>query len=258
MQTELSRQFYKRYGTLQKPQLSFPLRSSLQTLFSLWARAQHAADSGENESYSCCQHIYSKQAKCKCGKLHTKHRHRYGGATPGMGLRRGCDQSKHTFNYHSANTYEDLWLRVSRKSVVAVPMEVAPRARSCRVKGQRTLNRMRQPQNTSLHDFLSILSEAVGEKQIIFSISSVHRSFELHLVPLFPILNSSASKALFMLLTSMNSHYFPAIRALSKEAHNLFAKFRIEKDPRRSWCNQYSKTASMFEFSHLFLRCWPA
>ena len=70
-----------------------------------------------------------------------------------MGLRRGCDQSKHTFNYHSANTYEDLWLRVSRKSVVAVPMEVAPRARSCRVKGQRTFNRMRQPQNTSLHDF---------------------------------------------------------------------------------------------------------
>ena len=61
-----------------------------------------------------------------------------------------------------------------------------------------------------------------------------------------------------MLLTSMNSHFFPAIRALSKEAHNLIAKFRIEKDPRRSWCNQYSKTASMFEFSHLFLRCWPA
>ena len=91
-----------------------------------------------------------------------------GGATPAVGLRRGCDQSKHTFNYHSANTYEDLWLRVSRKSVVAVPMEVAPRARSCRVKGQRTFNRMRQPQNTSLHDFLSILSEAVGEKQINF------------------------------------------------------------------------------------------
>ena len=34
------------------------------------------------------------------------------------------------------NTYEDLWLRVSQKSVVAVPMEVAPRARSRRVKGQ--------------------------------------------------------------------------------------------------------------------------
>jgi hypothetical protein len=25
-----------------------------------------------------------------------------GGATPGVELRRGCDQSKHTFNYHSA------------------------------------------------------------------------------------------------------------------------------------------------------------
>ena len=44
------------------------------------------------------------------------------------------------------NTYEDLWLRVSRKSVVAVPMEAAPRARSCRVMGQSTFNRMRQPQ----------------------------------------------------------------------------------------------------------------
>jgi len=31
-----------------------------------------------------------------------KHRRRYGGATPAVGLRRGCDQSKHTFNYHSA------------------------------------------------------------------------------------------------------------------------------------------------------------
>jgi len=44
------------------------------------------------------------------------------------------------------NTYEDLWLRDSRKPVVAVPMEVAPRARSCRVESQRTFNRMRQPQ----------------------------------------------------------------------------------------------------------------
>ena len=48
--------------------------------------------------------------------------------------------------------------------------------------------------NTIFHDLLSILSEAVGEKQINFSIPSVHRSFELPLVPLFPILNSSASK----------------------------------------------------------------
>ena len=193
MQTELSRQFYKRYGTLQKPQLSFPLRSSLQTLFSLWARAQHAADSSENESYSCCQHIYSKQAKCKCGKHHKKHRHRYGGATPGVGLRRGCDQSKHTFNYHSANTYEDLWLRVSRKSVVAVPMEVAPRARSCRVKGQRTFNRMRQPHYNFTRLFIYFIRSCWREANQ-FSISSVHRSFELPLVPLFPILNSSASK----------------------------------------------------------------
>ena len=31
-----------------------------------------------------------------------KHRRRYGGATPAVGLRRGCNQPKHTFNYHSA------------------------------------------------------------------------------------------------------------------------------------------------------------
>ena len=131
------------------------------------------------------------------------------------------------------NTYEDLWLRVSRKSVVAVPMEVAPRARSCRVKGQRNFNRMRQPQNIFTRLLIYFIRSCWREANQ-FSISSVHRSFKLPLVPLFPILNSSASKALFMLLTSMNSHYFPAIKALSKEAHNLFAKFRIEKDPRRS------------------------
>ena len=38
--------------------------------------------------------------------------------------------------------HEDLWLRVLRKSVVAVPMEVAPRARSRRVGSQSTFNRI--------------------------------------------------------------------------------------------------------------------
>ena len=131
------------------------------------------------------------------------------------------------------NTYEDLWLRVSRKSVVAVPMEVAPRARSCRVKGQRNFNRMRQPQNTSLHDFLSILSEAVGEKQINFQYRQciVLSNYLWCRCSQF----STLQQAKFIHAPYIDElSFFAPIRALSKEAHNLIAKFRIEKDPRRS------------------------
>ena len=67
--------------------------------------------------------------------------------------------------------FEDQWLRVSRKSVVAVPMEAAPRARSRRVKGQSTFERMRQPQA----NFYTIVNKTVGGKRIIVQ----HRSFEL-------------------------------------------------------------------------------
>ena len=49
--------------------------------------------------------------------------------------------------HHHFMLHEDLWLRVLRKSVVAVPMEVAARARSRRVGGQCAFDRMRQPQS---------------------------------------------------------------------------------------------------------------
>ena len=105
MQTELSRQFYKCYGTLQKPQLTFPLRSSFQTLFSLGASTTHSRQHLKRILH-LLPTLYSFQAKFKCGQQNSKHRRRYGGATPGVGLRRGCDQSKHTFNYYSA---EHIW-----------------------------------------------------------------------------------------------------------------------------------------------------
>jgi hypothetical protein len=55
--------------------------------------------------------------------------------------------------------HEDLWLRVLRKSVVAVPVEVAPRARSRRVESQSTFNRI-----ASLKLFITVtlLQDSVG------------------------------------------------------------------------------------------------
>ena len=58
----------------------------------------------------------------------------------------------------------------------------------------------------------------------------------------------------YLRVTSMNSIYYQQSElSLILKAHYLkTAKFRIEKDPRRSWCHQYSRPLSKFEFSHLF------
>ena len=90
-------------------------------------------------------------------------------------------------------THEELWLRVSRKSVVAVPMEPAPRARSRRVRGLSTFDRMRQPQT----NFIYFIRRKLLERNSFIPISSVHRSFELPLVPLISNRNSSTSNFLF-------------------------------------------------------------
>ena len=155
-------------------------------------------------------------------------------------------------------THEELWLRVSRKSVVAVPMEAAPRARSSRVRGHSTFNRMRQPQT----NFIYFIWRKLLERKSFIPISSVHRSFEL------PFDAADFKSQLFNKQFSISDFYaqyidelkLSALRALSQlrsSPRSQAAKFRIEKDPRRSWCHQYSRPFSKFEFSHLFLRCWP-
>ncbi len=105
------------------------------------------------------------------------------------------------------NTYEDLWLRVSRKSVVAVPMEVAPLARSCRVKGQSTLNRMRQPQYNFTRFLIYFIRSCWREAYHFFN--SVSASFfRTTFGAAVPNSQLFSKQTLFTRLTSMNSHFF--------------------------------------------------
>ena len=122
-----------------------------------------------------------------------KHRRRYGGATPAVELRRGCDQSKHTFIYHSAEHmrnygsgfHESRWLQCLWRQHPAP--EVAALGVSVPLTGC-----------ASLKQILSILSgESCWRENSFIPISSVHRSFELPLVPLISNRNSSTSNFLF-------------------------------------------------------------
>ena len=106
--------------------------------------------------------------------------------------------------------------------MVAVPVEVAPRARRRRVKGQNTFDRIRQPQTkypTQFYLFNTTLLEGSCANFIILQLFS-----KQILLPDY------------LLVASMNSIYYQQSElSVILEAHNLkTAKFRIEKDPRRS------------------------
>ncbi len=117
-----------------------------------------------------------------------KHRRRYRGATPAVGLR-----LKHMFNYRSAEHmrnycsgfHESRWLQCLWRQHPAP--EVAVLGVSVPLTGC-----------ASLKHILSILSEESCWRKISFiPISSVHRSFEIPLVPLISNRNSSTSNFLF-------------------------------------------------------------
>ena len=89
-----------------------------------------------------------------------------------------------------------------------MPVEVAPRARRRRVKGQSTFDRIRQPQTKILHDFQSILYEVVGGKMRKFYYTAT--------------LQQANFITRFLRVTSMNSIYYQQSElSVIKEAHNL-------------------------------------
>ena len=98
-------------------------------------------------------------------------------------------------------TREDLWLRVYRKSVVAVPVEVAPRAQRCRVKGQNTFDRIRQPQTKYPAQFY------------LFNTKLLEGSCANFIIP--QLFSKQISLPDYLRVTSMNSNLLSAIRALS-------------------------------------------
>ena len=103
-----------------------------------------------------------------------------------------------------------------------MPVEVAPRARRRRVRGQSTFDRIRQPQTNILHDVQSILYEVVGGKlrRFYYTATLQQANFITRLFTRY--------------IDELN--LLSAIRALSclRSSQSLATKFRIEKDPRRS------------------------
>ena len=162
-----------------------------------------------------------------------KHRRRYGGATPAMGLHRRMRSVETLVQLSFGWTHEDLWLRVYRKSVVAVPVEVAPRAQRCRVRGQSAFDRIRQPQSNYLSRLsIYILYEVVGGdlRKFYYTATLQQANFITRLFTRYiDELNSLSAIRAFIYLEAQN---------ISRQT----AKFRIKKDPRRSWCHQYLKT----------------
>ena len=172
-----------------------------------------------------------------------KHRRRYGGATPAVGLCRGCDQSKHTFNYHSAEDMrnygsgfpESRWLQCLWRQHPAP--EVAALGVSIPLTGC-----------ASLKHILSILSEESCWREthlfqsrqcIVLSNYLWCRWFQIatlqQAIFYLPIIYAQCIDEL-KLLSSLR-----ALNQLRSSPRSQAAKFRIENDPRRSWCHQYSR-----------------
>ena len=171
-----------------------------------------------------------------------KHRRRYGGATSAVVLRRGCNQSKHTFKFYSAE-HTRIYGSGLSKTVVAVPVEVAPRARRRRVKGQSTFDRIRQPQTNFIYDIQIFYPKLLEGSYADFQIATLQQ--ENILLPDY------------LLVASMNSIYYQQSElSVILEAHNLLQQ---SSEPRkiRGEADAIStqRPFSKFEFSHLFLRC---
>jgi len=128
--------------------------------------------------------------------------------------------------------------------VVAVPVEVAPRARRRRVKGQSTFDRIRQPQTNFIYDIQIFYPKLLEGSYADFQIATLQQ--ENILLPDY------------LLVASMNSIYYQQSElSVILEAHNLLQQ---SSEPRkiRGEADAIStqRPFSKFEFSHLFLRCW--
>ena len=140
-----------------------------------------------------------------------KHRRRYGGATPAMGLHRGMRSVETHAQFLFGWTHEDLWLRVYRKSVVAVPVEVAPHAQRCRVKGQSTFDRIRQPQTKYPTQFY------------LFNTKLLEGSCANFIIP--QLFSKQILLPDYLHVTSMNSIYYQQSElSVILEAHNHNSK----------------------------------
>ena len=173
-----------------------------------------------------------------------KHRRRYGGGNTSSRVASGMQSVETHVQLSFGWTHEDLWLRVYRKSVVAVPVEVAPRAQRCRVKGQSTFDRIRQPQTKYLTQFY------------LFNTKLLEGSCTNFIIP--QLFSKQILLPDYLRVTSMNSiHYQQSELSVILEAHNLkqqsseSRKIRGEADVIST-----QRPFSKFEFSHLFLRCW--
>ena len=171
-------------------------------------------------------------------------------------MRRGCDQSKHTFNYHSAELmrnygsgfHESRWLQCLWRQHPAP--EVAALGVSVPLTGCASLK----------HIYLFYLKKAVGEKLIYSNLVSASffrttlgaADFKSQLFnKQFPIYR------LFTHNASMNSNYHHLELSIIQEAHHDLKPQSSESRKIRGEADAIStqRPFSKFEFSHLFLRC---
>ena len=139
-----------------------------------------------------------------------------------------------------------------------MPMEAAPRARSCRVRGLSTFDRMRQPQ---IHFYLFYLKKAVGEKLIYSNLVSASFFRTTFGAADFKSQLFNKQFSIYRLFTrnaSMNSNYYHHLElSISQEAHHDLKPQSSESRKIRGEADAISTQDrfSKFEFSHLFLRC---
>ena len=150
MEAKLSRQHLKVLRKTTEAATMFTLRSSPQHFF--FGREPNTQQTAVRMNLTIAANVYPFQVKFKCGQQFSS----IGADMGGQHQQWGCVGdaiSRNTRSIIIGWTHEDLWLRVYRKSVVAVPVEVAPRAQRCRVKGQITFDRISQPQANYLTRF---------------------------------------------------------------------------------------------------------
>jgi len=166
-----------------------------------------------------------------------KHRRRYGGATPAVELRRGCDQSKHTFNYHSAEHMRNYGSGFPESRWLQCLWRQHPAPEVAALGGLSTFDRMRQPQTNFIY---FILKKAVGEKTHLFQsrqciVLSNYlwcRWFQIatlqQAIFYLPIIYAQCIDEL-KLLSSLR-----ALNQSRSSPRSQAANFRIENDPREA------------------------
>ena len=123
-------------------------------------------------------------------------------------------------------------------------MEVAPRARRCRVRGQSTFDRIRQPQTDGLTRLSIYFIRSCWGKQY-FQIATLKQANFIAII-------YTLHRWTQFIISKKSSQLFKTLEISSRKVPNR------ERSEEKLMPSVLTGPFSKFEFSHLFLRCWPA